>query len=58
MSTPTNVLSLLVEALHQGQIKVVDLTQPLAPDTPVIELPSMFAASPGLSIEVISQYDE
>lgn len=58
MSSPVTVLSLLVEELRNGRVKVVDLTQPLGPETPVIELPSIFAASPGLSIEVISHYDD
>lgn len=57
MSTVT-VLSLLVEEMRQGRVKVVDLTQPLGPDTPVIGLPPIFAQSPGLSLEVISQYDD
>jgi len=37
---------------------VVDLTQPLGPDTPVIGLPTIFASSPGLSVEQISRYDD
>ncbi|MEM7113768.1 MAG: cyclase family protein [Chloroflexota bacterium] len=52
------VLSLLVEEMRNGRIKVVDLTQPLSPDTPVIGLPPIFAQSPPLSIEKISQYDD
>ena len=58
MSAPVTVLSLLVEELRNGRVQVVDLTQPLGPDTPVIELPPDFAPSPGLSVEKISQYDE
>lgn len=58
MSSPVTVLSLLVEELRNGRVKVVDLTQPLGPETPVIELPPIFAPSPGLSLEVISQYDD
>ena len=58
MPSRVTVLSLLVEELRQGNIQVVDLTQPLGPDTPVIDLPPIFAASPGLSIETISHYDE
>jgi kynurenine formamidase len=53
-----SVLSQLVDELNSGRIKVVDLTQPLGPDTPVIGLPPMFAPSPGVSIDVISRYDE
>ena len=53
-----NILTQLAAALAEGSIEVVDLTQPLGPDTPVIDLPPVFAASPGLSIETISHYDE
>ena len=58
MTSPVTVLSLLVEELRNGRVRVVDLTQPLDANTPVIELPDMFAQSPGLSIEQISQYDD
>ena len=51
-------LTKLVEDLAAGRLKVVDLTQPLGPDTPVIDIPPMFAASPGVSIDVISRYDQ
>jgi len=53
----TTPLALLLDALHQGSLHVVDLTQPLGPGTPVIGLPPMFAASPGVTIDVISEYD-
>ena len=52
------VLTELIAALDRGTLKVVDLTQPLGPDTPVIGLPPMFAPSPGVSMEVISRYDD
>ena len=51
-------LAALVADLAAGRITVVDLTQPLGPDTPVIGLPPIFAASPGVSIDVISRYDD
>lgn len=54
----SNAVAALIEALASGSVTVVDLTQPLEEDTPVIELPDMFAASPGVSIEQISQYDD
>ena len=54
----TSGLVSLVSELAAGRITVVDLTQPLGPDTPVIGLPPMFAASPGVSIDVISRYDD
>src|SRR5262245_54386074 len=52
------VLPQLVDALNAGRVKVVDLTQPLGPDTPVIDLPPMFASSPGVTLAVISKFDD
>ncbi len=54
----SNVLMQVVAELRAGELKVVDLTQPLGPDTPVIDLPPMFASSPRCSIETISRYDD
>lgn len=53
-----NVLSQLVEELRTGRLHVVDLTSPLDSETPVIDLPPMFAPSPGLTLSEISRYDE
>lgn len=52
-----NVLSQLLEELNSGRLKVIDLTSPLGPDTPVINLPAIFAPSPGLTLFEISRYD-
>jgi isatin hydrolase len=54
----TLVLDTLVAELVAGRVIVVDLSQPLGPGTPVIGLPAMFASSPGVSMEVISRYDD
>ena len=54
MPAKVTVLSLLVEELNSGRIKVVDLSQPLGEDTVVIDLPPQFASSPGFTIEQIS----
>ena len=54
----SDVLSRLVQELAAGTVRVVDLTQPLGPGTPVIGLPPIFAASPGVTISEISRYDE
>ncbi len=54
----SSVLTQLAEGLSSGAIRVVDLTQPLGPDTPVIGLPDIFAPSPGVSIDLISRYDD
>jgi kynurenine formamidase len=53
-----SILDQLSDALESGSIRVVDLTQPLGPDTQVIDLPEQFAASPGVTIRTISRYDE
>jgi kynurenine formamidase len=52
------VLESLVAELVAGRVRVVDLTQPLGPNTPVIGLPPIFAPSPGVSVDVISKYDD
>ncbi len=54
----TPLLAQLADALATGAVRVVDLTQPLGPATPVIDLPPIFAASPGVTIDQISCYDE
>ena len=56
--TPTSVLSQLIDELNAGKLRVVDLTQPLGPQTPVIGLPPQFGSSPGVSIETISRFDD
>jgi kynurenine formamidase len=53
----TNILAQLLAELDSGGLKIVDLTSPLEPDTVVIDLPPIFAPSPGLTITEISRYD-
>ena len=53
-----STLAQLVADLNSGALEIVDLTQPLGPDTPVIGLPPIFASSPGVSMDVISRYDQ
>ena len=53
----SSLLSQVLAALDSGQLKIIDLTTPLGPDTPVIDLPPMFAPSPGLTLTEISRYD-
>jgi kynurenine formamidase len=56
--TTATLLGQLADALTRGTIMVVDLTQPLGPDTPVIGLPEIFAPSPGVTIRELSRYDQ
>jgi kynurenine formamidase len=57
--TMTNVLNDLAAGLLDGSVKVVDLTQTLGPDTPIIHLPEEIAVnSPPFSMKEISKYDD
>jgi len=57
--TSSNVLSSLASALLSGSVKVVDLTAPLGPDTPVIYLPPQFGKNtPKVKVHTISEYNE
>ena len=53
----SGVLAQLLAELASGRLKIIDLTTPLAPDTTVIDLPPMFASSPGVTLTEISRYD-
>jgi kynurenine formamidase len=51
-------LSQLAGAILAGRIRVVDLTVPLEPQTPTIQLPPQFAPSNSFSLQEISHYDQ
>ena len=53
-----DILGGLAMALATGAVRVVDLTQPLEPTTPVLQLPPEFVQNPPFEIEVLSEYDE
>ena len=53
-----DLLTMLVDALASGAIEIVDLTQPLAEATPILQLPPPFANTPGWKTHEISRYDE
>jgi kynurenine formamidase len=48
----------LVAALGGGAVRVIDLTQPLSPETPALELPPEFGQCAGFSSREVSRYDE
>ena len=52
------VLAELLEALKSGRLRVVDLTQPLSPQTPLLPLPAQFNNTPAFKIWELSRYDE
>jgi kynurenine formamidase len=47
-----------LHALAGGTVEVVDLTQPLSEETPIIQLPPPFANTPGWKLHEISRYDD
>lgn len=56
--TSASILANLATGLISGNIKVVDLTAPLGPETPVIYLPPQFGKNtPQVAVHKISQYD-
>jgi kynurenine formamidase len=48
----------LLEELAVGHLRVVDLTQPLSPQTALLPLPSQWNNSPAFKIWELSRYDE
>jgi len=54
----SQVLAQLLEELVVGRLCVVDLTQPLSPQTPLLPLPPQFNNTPAFKIWELSHYDE
>ncbi len=55
---PSSVLTTLLSALGSGQVEILDLTAPLSPTTPVLQLPPPFANTIPLSLETVSSFDD
>jgi kynurenine formamidase len=53
-----SLISELAKALASDSIRIVDLSQPLEPKTPIIPLPAEFGASWPFKLEEISKYDD
>src|SRR5437773_9606473 len=54
----SHVLAELIQELQSGRLRVVDLTQPLNPETPILPLPPQWNNTPRFKIWEISRYDE
>ena len=52
------ILAELVEQLNSGRLRVVDLTQPLSQQTPLLPLPPQWNNTPAFRIWELSHYDE
>jgi kynurenine formamidase len=51
-------LAALIEQLNSGALRVVDLTQPLSADTPLLPLPPQWNNTPAFRMWELSHYDE
>ena len=51
------ILTQLASAMATGSVKVVDLTQPLEPKTPVLQLPPEYVQNPPFELHELSKYD-
>jgi kynurenine formamidase len=54
----SEVLAQLLAEISDGRLRVVDLTQRLSPQTPLLPLPSQFNNTPAFKIWELSHYDE
>src|SRR5437660_11386198 len=54
----SQVLSELVAELNAGRFRVVDLTQPLSPQTPLLPLPPQWNNTPAFRMWELLRYDE
>ncbi|NED68753.1 cyclase family protein, partial [Streptomyces sp. SID10244] len=52
------VIDTLLSSLADGSVSVVDLTAPLSPTTPVLQLPPPFANTISMSMETVSDFDD
>lgn len=55
--TQRSPLDSMTQALAAGDVQILDLSQPITPETPVIQLPPPFANTPGFKKHEISNYD-
>jgi kynurenine formamidase len=53
-----SVLMELIDQLNSGRLRVVDLTQPLSAETPLLPLPPQFNNTPAFRLWELSHYDE
>jgi len=53
-----NALAQLLQELNAGRLRIVDLTQPLSPETPLLPLPSQWNNTPAFKIWELSHYDD
>jgi kynurenine formamidase len=55
---PEEVLASLAAALATGRVRIIELTQPLSENTPILKLPEPFVNTPGFKLHELSCYDD
>jgi kynurenine formamidase len=58
MKEKTHILAELAQAISEDSIKIIDLSNTLSPEFPVIILPAEFGQCEQFKMETVSQYDE
>lgn len=53
----SSVLSMLLDELNTGKLRIVDLTQPLSSQTPLLPLPAQWNNTPAFRMWELSRYD-
>src|SRR5579862_260999 len=53
-----NILAQFLSELAAGRLRVVDLTQPLCAQTPILPLPAQWNNTPSFQLRELSRYDE
>jgi kynurenine formamidase len=53
----SDLLFELIREINSGKLRVVDLTMPLSPETPVIPLPAQWSNTPLFTLRELSRYD-
>jgi kynurenine formamidase len=54
----SEILSQLISELATGRLRVVDLTQPLSAETPLLPLPPQWNNTPPFNLKELSRYDD
>jgi len=54
----SELLSQLISELAAGRLRIVDLTQPLSAETPLLPLPAQWNNTPPFSLKELSRYDD
>ncbi len=54
----SDLLSQLISELASGRLRVVDLTQPLSAETPLLPLPAQWNNTPPFNLKELSRYDD